>query len=70
MSEIVPTSVKGEGELEKWSARQVENVSPSSTSSRGGMFFDGVLVSVENLLLNQSRASGSNNSLITTNLSH
>ena len=36
---------------------------------KGGMFFAGVLVSVEKLLLNQSKASRSENSLILINLS-
>ena len=46
MSEIVLNSVEGEIELEKLSAWQVETVSPSSKSSRGGMLYAGVTVSV------------------------
>ena len=44
MLEIVLTFVEGESETEKLSARQVENISPSLTSSRGGVFFAGVPV--------------------------
>ena len=45
MAEIVLTSVEVETELEKLSATQVDTVSPSLTSPRGGMFFSGVPVS-------------------------
>ena len=48
MSEIVLTAAEGEIQLEKWSARQVETVSTSCTSSRGGMLFAGVPISGEN----------------------
>ena len=53
MLEIVLTTAEGEIQLGKLIARQVEAVYPSSTSSRGGMFFYGVPLSGEKVLLNQ-----------------
>ena len=41
MSEIVLAVTEEEIELEKLSTQQVETVSPSSTLSRGGMFWVG-----------------------------
>ena len=68
MLEISLTSVELEVELEQLSAQKVENVSPSLTSSRGGVFFAGVPVSVEKGFLKQSRASCSENYLIPIDL--
>ena len=53
---------------EKFSAHKLETVFPSSTSLRVGMFLSAVPVSFEKLLLKQSRASRSENSLITIHL--
>ena len=47
----------------------VENVSPSMTSPRRGIYFSGIPVSVVNGWLKQSRAKISKKSLILTNFS-
>ena len=54
MSEIVLTAAEGEIQLENLIARQVETLSTSLTSSRGVMFFAGIPLSGETLLLKQS----------------
>ena len=50
ISVIVLTDAEGEIQLEKYIARKVENVSPSSTSSRGVYYFLGFLYQVKNIV--------------------
>ena len=68
-SEIVLGDAEGEMEMEELSARQVETVFTSLASSRGGIFFDGVQVPFEKVLLKKSRASHSNSYLLPINFS-